>query len=121
MKVLDIIKVIRDSFIGSETVYTRGSCYKFYKILKEIFPEAEAYYNSDHVITKISDKYYDITGEVQITNYISVDENYSHENLDKLIYALEVKQEPEIMEQEIIDAYMKEARKFYPKKKNIVL
>lgn len=58
------IQTIRDSFIGSQQVYTEGSCYHFYLILKQVFPEAKAYYDADHIITKIGDKFYDITGEI---------------------------------------------------------
>jgi hypothetical protein len=29
-----------------------------------VFPEAECWYDTDHVCTKIDDKFYDITGEV---------------------------------------------------------
>lgn len=58
------ISVVSDSFIGSQQVYTEGSCYHFYLILKEVFPDAEPYYDEDHIITKINDKFYDITGEV---------------------------------------------------------
>lgn len=88
ISVEDVITAIRESFNGADYVYTNGSCYKFYKILKTIFPNAKAYYNSDHVITKINGKYYDITGEVRITNHISVDEHYSHEKLDTLIFEI---------------------------------
>ena len=63
-KVERFISTVRDSFIGSQQVYTEGSCYHFYLILKEVFPEAEAYYDADHVITKIDGKFYDITGEI---------------------------------------------------------
>jgi len=59
------ISVVRDSFIGSQQVYTEGSCYHFYLILKEVFTTAEPYFDEDHVITKIDDKFYDITGEVR--------------------------------------------------------
>ena len=30
-----------------------------------MFPEAKCYYDSDHVITRIGRRYYDITGEVK--------------------------------------------------------
>ena len=60
------ISIIRDSFIGSQQVYTEGSCYHFYLILKEVFPKAECWYDLDHVVTKIDDRYYDITGELSI-------------------------------------------------------
>ena len=63
-KVLSIIRAIRNSFVGSEIVFTKGSCYQFYLILKEVFPQAEAFYDENHLVTKIEDKYYDITGEV---------------------------------------------------------
>ena len=59
------IATIRDSFIGSQQVYTEGSCYHFYLILKCVYPEAEPYYDADHIITKIGNSFYDITGEVQ--------------------------------------------------------
>lgn len=58
------ISKIRDSFVGSQQVYTEGSCYHFYLILKEVFPEAESWYDQDHILTKIDSKFYDITGEV---------------------------------------------------------
>ena len=58
------IQLVRDSFIESQQVYTEGSCYHFYLILKQVFPEAKAYYDADHIITKIGDRFYDITGEV---------------------------------------------------------
>lgn len=75
-EVLEFIKLIRDSFIGSEQVYTNGSCYQFYKLLKSKFSDALAYYNSDHVITKIGDLFYDITGIVDITNHLNMSEHY---------------------------------------------
>ena len=46
-------------------MYTEGSCYHFYLILKEVFPDAEPYYDNDHIVTKIDGKFYDITGEVR--------------------------------------------------------
>ena len=63
MTVESFIARIRDSFIGSQQVYTEGSCYHFYLILKEVFPQAECWYDQDHVLTKIDGKYYDIVGE----------------------------------------------------------
>lgn len=62
-KVLNIIKAIRESFGGSVAVYQFGNCYQFYEILKTVFPDAEAFYDGNHVWTKIDGKYYDILGE----------------------------------------------------------
>jgi hypothetical protein len=61
--VLALCAAIRNSFIGAKFIYTCGSCYQFYLILKEVFPEAVAYVNGDHFITRIGDRYYDINGE----------------------------------------------------------
>ena len=70
---LDIDKLIflmRSSFGGAAKVYTRGSCVKFAMILNFVYPNGEIYYNGDHAIFKLNDKFYDITGEVQCTNHI---------------------------------------------------
>ena len=69
---LDFITSIRESFKGSVDVYTKGSCYQFYLILKQVFPDAIAYYNQDHVITLIDGKFYDITGEVQFNELFNL-------------------------------------------------
>ena len=88
MDILRFIQTIRESFIGSEIVYTQGSCYKFYLILKEAFPQAKAYYNSDHVITEIDGKFYDITGEVKKTNHLLVSDHYPNSSIKDCIYIL---------------------------------
>ncbi|UFH59808.1 hypothetical protein [Sulfurovum mangrovi] len=68
MKVLNVITAIRNSFLWSEQVYTRGSCYKFYEILLSIFPQAVAWYSekADHIVTCIDGVMYDITGHVTV-------------------------------------------------------
>jgi len=68
----NFISAVRDSFIGSQQVYTEGSCYHFYLILKEVFENAEPYFDGDHVITKVDDKFYDITGEIAKPNSASL-------------------------------------------------
>ena len=59
---LEVIGAIRDSFADSTFVYTNGSCFSLYRILKTIFPEAEAWTDMDHVWTKIGEDFYDIYG-----------------------------------------------------------
>jgi len=54
--------------------FQEGGCYLFFRILKSYFPSAEAYYNQDHVITKIGDKFYDITGTVDGSKHEPIDE-----------------------------------------------
>lgn len=68
MSIINFISTIRNSFYGSETVYTQGSCYNFHLILKEVFPDAVAYFEDEHIVSKIEDKFYDITGEVEPQN-----------------------------------------------------
>jgi hypothetical protein len=63
LEILSLIKSIRQSFGASIAVYTMGNCYQFYKILKSVFKDAEAYYDGNHVWTKIDGKFYDIRGE----------------------------------------------------------
>ena len=70
--------------IPSWKYYIKGGCYKFYLKLKKEFPSAEAYYNSDHVITKIDGNYYDSSGRVEKTNHISVEVYYTHEFMKKI-------------------------------------
>ncbi len=89
-QILKFIKSIRESIIGAEFIYKNGSCYQFYLILKSIIPEAKAYYNVDHCITKIADRYYDIGGEVECTNHHSVDEYYDHKELKKLKFKIHI-------------------------------
>jgi hypothetical protein len=64
----EFITTMRSSFGGSIAVYTMGNCYQFYEILKVVFPDAVAYESGGHVITKINNKFYDIRGEVDMTN-----------------------------------------------------
>ena len=82
-RILSVIKSIKSSFHGSETVYTNGSCYHFYNILKSIFPYAEAFYVDRHIVTKIGSFYYDINGEVKADGAVSIDK--ADENVIKSI------------------------------------
>lgn len=72
-EILKTIKTIRESFIGAELVFKNGSCYKFYEILKLIYP-VKPYYADNHVVSEINGYYYDIAGEVK-GNFIPFDEN----------------------------------------------
>lgn len=62
--ILTTIRLLRESFGGAETVYTCGSCYQLYKILRHHYPGALDYITvSGHVVTRIGDCFYDIFGE----------------------------------------------------------
>ena len=67
-KVMSLIAAVRQSHPQMEAVFLHGECLHFYHILKQVFPEAEAYYDLCHVITRIGARYYDITGTVLPTD-----------------------------------------------------
>lgn len=69
-RVLSLIAAIRESYLHSKTVYTRGGCYRFHLILKAVFPDAVPIYQvPGHVVTEIDGRLYDITGEVAAEQY----------------------------------------------------
>lgn len=81
-KILYFIKLIRESHPVQERVFLNGSCLNFFLILRAVFLEAEPYFNIDHIITKIGDRYYDITGEVEATwDYVRYVDCYSKKGL----------------------------------------
>lgn len=77
----ELIKQIRDSDEYIASIYMNGGCYQFYKILKLIYPTAIGYkvklYSDEtqfnHVITFINGSYYDIEGEVDISNLSGIE------------------------------------------------
>lgn len=52
------------------TIFTQGMCYWFAVILSNRFPDGEIYYDQidGHFVTRICNKYYDVTGEITPTN-----------------------------------------------------
>jgi hypothetical protein len=63
-----------------------GGCYKFHLWLQERLSNAywvnsEGYYNSDHVITKVGERYYDINGEVTDTEGYLPFSHFGEENI----------------------------------------
>lgn len=57
-----IIASIRIGIKNSAHRFTNGGCFQLYRILKNIYPDAEAWYLQGHVYTKIGEAYYDING-----------------------------------------------------------
>ena len=62
-EVLNLIKLIRESFPDAEKVYTQGSCVQFCLILNSVYPQGEIYWNG-HASFKLNGHFYDITGEI---------------------------------------------------------
>lgn len=65
------LQALRESDFFIPYIYKFGACYQLYRILKVLYPEAEAYVKEfdspyAHVITKVDGQYYDIDGLVDI-------------------------------------------------------
>lgn len=76
-RILNTISFIRESHSEMVNIFSKGSCLNFFCILHSIYPEAECYFNIDHVISKIDGKYYDITGEVNGKGYMKWTQYYN--------------------------------------------
>lgn len=66
MEIETLIKNLRETDPYIETIFSEGSCYKFYLFLRLLYPTARAMINKnrDHVITEYKGRYYDITGRL---------------------------------------------------------
>jgi len=70
LEVINYARLLEDERGRSpEDVYLRGNCANLFYILKEVFPDAEAYgvvrffkNRIEHIVTKIGGKFYDIRG-----------------------------------------------------------
>lgn len=69
-QVLKVISKLQE-IENSKTFFMNGGCFLFYIIMRDRFPfeDVEPFYDEDHIIVKMFDKYYDITGEVQRTTH----------------------------------------------------
>jgi len=63
---IDFIRALWRSDRYIETIYLNGGCYQFYILLKTIYPTAEPYtsFDRNHIATKINNVLYDVTGDV---------------------------------------------------------
>lgn len=64
----EFLEELRESADIQYKIFTEGSCFRLYCILKTVFPEALPYWSDmdGHAITKIDDKFYDIGGEIAV-------------------------------------------------------
>lgn len=65
-QILQFLRELKASDEKIIKIYMYGSCFRLYKILKVLYPQAQALYShSDgHWITKIDNYYYDINGKI---------------------------------------------------------
>lgn len=88
-KILELIKEIRNSHPSMEEIFTNGSCYNLYCILKVCFPQAEAYYDGNHIITEVEGCFYDIKGQIMPSyNHTPLEDRYSLNTLMKVKHQL---------------------------------
>lgn len=79
-----------------EEIFTSGNCGRFSMILRFVFPEGESYIIKNdeyyHIVTKIGERFYDITGDVtekfkdhdkKIASKEEVEENMSNYSFRK--------------------------------------
>jgi len=69
---------LKYSYHKNELIYTEGSCFRLYKMLKALFPKAKPFYShlDGHWITEIDGQYWDINGKIY-PSYVD-DKNYEH-------------------------------------------
>ena len=81
-KVLDFIK--RRFQIDSH--FLDGNCYYFAVILKSRFPKGDIYYDviDGHFIFKINNKFYDFTGEINVSSPVKWSDFNDYDSLQKL-------------------------------------
>ena len=62
-----LIALIRCSHPDMKEIFTKGSCWSMFLILKEIWPSSIAYYDrtGGHIITRIGESFYDICGLIE--------------------------------------------------------
>ena len=72
----EFLDALRNSDEYIEYIYTRGSCYKFHLFLKKLWPEAIPYIheNKDHIVSRIGEYFYDITGRIETKFEVLYDE-----------------------------------------------
>ena len=65
-KILKFLQELKSADATIPRIFLEGSCFRLYRILEVLFPEAEPLYSDrdGHWITKIDEEYYDINGRL---------------------------------------------------------
>jgi len=87
-KILNQISAIRSSHSQMTNIFLYGSCLNLFCILRSIYPEAQPWYNVDHVITEIGGRFYDITGSVSNEGYLHFTEVYDTNGRKRAYYEM---------------------------------
>lgn len=65
LEVLAFLAVLREVHPDMARWGLRGGCFRVFLLLQQRFPTAEAWYDGNHVITRVGIRFFDITGEVE--------------------------------------------------------
>lgn len=109
MKVEKFLKELRDSSERIFSIYTKGSCFRLYSILKIIEPSAKAYWSDihSHAITEIGGSFYDIGGKLS-KRYVEEEGYYQiPEKLLKGFYLLRYSEDENLNNSVIVQKYNK--------------
>lgn len=65
-RTIKFLKELKSSYHKNEIIYSKGSCFRLFCILKLLFEEAKPFYSESdgHWITEIEGSFYDINGEI---------------------------------------------------------
>lgn len=69
VEVISFLATLREVHPDMARWGLHGGCFKVYLLLKQRFPNAEPWYDQDHVITRIGAGFYDVTGEVELGHH----------------------------------------------------
>lgn len=76
-QIFRLITEIRESHSEMTNIFTLGSCFNMFKILRVLYPESVAWNDLNHIITEIDGRFYDITGEVKRLRHVPMAKIYS--------------------------------------------
>lgn len=78
------IELIKSLDTHIETACLHGACYKFYKVLSRVYPNATPYMNNErnHVVTRVGNGLYDITGRVGSISGKAADKYHRMSNVE---------------------------------------
>lgn len=63
-QVMHFLAELRAAVPDAVARFTQGGCFQLHLLLRALDDTAEPWYDADHVITRIGDRFYDITGPV---------------------------------------------------------
>ena len=73
--IMRCIEHLRSEVENAPHIFTNGKCFEFCDIMKYVFPEGEIWYDSDHAIFKLGDRFYDINGQTKKGRHIPIEEH----------------------------------------------